>query len=103
MKPPSYTKGKSALHPHTFPFPSTGEGDQGALSGCNCRADFGAPLFDFSFDHVADVAGAGELLVVAALQGRRVGEAPVQAGSAAWENRAAFGAGFVADSDDVVE
>ena len=67
------------------------------------RADLGAPLFDFGFDGIADFASAGEVFVVAILKGGGVGEAPMQAGGDTGKDGATFGAGFIANGDDVGE
>src|SRR5207244_11524347 len=64
------------------------------------RTNFRAPIFDFGFDGVADLAGARKFLVVAALQSGGIGEAPVQPRRHTGEDGATFGARFVADGND---
>jgi hypothetical protein len=66
-------------------------------------AELGAPPHDLGLDGVADFAGAGELLVVGALESGRVGETPMQTGGDSGKYGAAFSGGRVADGDDVGE
>jgi hypothetical protein len=70
---------------------------------CGDGAEFGTPFFDFGFDGVPDLTGAGKLLSVAALESGRVWKTPVQARGSAWEDWAAFRAGLVANSHNVSE
>ena len=72
-----------------------------SLSGRDGRTDLSAPGFDFGFDGVADLARAGEFFLVRARDGGGIREAPVKAGGDAGIDGAAFGAGFVANGDDV--
>ena len=67
------------------------------------RAHFFTPFLDLLFDGVADFAGLGEFFCGRSGETGRVGEAPVQTRGDAGENRALFGAGFIADGDDVGE
>jgi hypothetical protein len=67
------------------------------------RADLSAPIFDFGFDAVANFADACELCLSGALKGRWVWETPMKARSDAGEDGATFGAGLVANGDDVGE
>src|SRR5438093_12011372 len=76
-----------------------GEGELCGDSG----AHLGAPFLNFGFDGVADLAGAGQLLIVAALERGRIGKAPMQAAGHARKYWAALGAGLVANGDNVGE
>ena len=67
-----------------------GEGELCGDSG----AHLGAPFLNFGFDGVADLAGAGQLLIVAALERGGVRKTPVQAGGGAWKDGATLGAGL---------
>src|SRR6266571_4600648 len=71
---------------------------------CSDRwADFGAPFFNSRLNGVADLAGAGELLLMCAWECGGVGKSPMQAGGDAGKDGAAFGAGFIANGDDIGE
>src|SRR4051812_18486661 len=77
----------------------TGECELCAYGG----ADFGTPFFDFYFDSVAYLPCAREFLIMGALEVGGVWETPVQSGRCAGEDRAAFGAGLIANGNGVGE
>ena len=66
-------------------------------------AKLGAPLFDFCFDRIADIARPCQFVLVAACQSGRVGEAPVQTPRLSGKDWTPFGAGLVANGDYVIE
>jgi len=73
------------------------------LQSSRATAHLRAPLLDFGFDGVANIAGENQPLFGRALEAGRVGKAPVQTSRTAGEARAAFGAGFIANGDHVRE
>src|SRR5438132_134332 len=87
------------LHPSTYPLAVR----QIRWLGRKGWTNFQAPIFDFGFDGIPDLAGARKFLVVAALLSGGIGEAPVQASGHAGEDGTAFGARLVADGDDISE
>jgi len=74
-----------------------------ALAGGVADAgEFFAPVGHFRGDGVADVARFLETLGVDSGELRRIGETPMQPLAPTGHDRATFGAGLVADGDDVV-
>src|SRR6266480_37492 len=62
----------------------------------NC-AHFIAPHFDTCANLIADLAGASEAFFARADERSRIGKTPVQSLRHTRKNRAALGAGFIAD------
>src|SRR5438876_242261 len=87
------------MRPHSRNAPAT----KSLMSRRYSRANLLTPFLDFGFDDISHLAGLGQLFLVRTFEAGRVGEAPMQPLGNARKYRAALGAGFVTDCDDVRE